>query len=219
MTVPQLNLLGWTAAILIIFSLLTQSLFSRRWLAMLGTLLFVIYAWQLRLYPLLAVCLLLSLVSAWYVMRVYTTQPQEFFQHFTVATDSTYLKLFLDFHQQELKEIYPDYSLPRDDSVIAFFVLRNLVPAGVFVASEMEPHVLYVHIDFVIPRYRDYKIARFMYEQQADFFLEQGYTTLWTVSRQLKHTRYLSKMGFKPRSIEGRVYYVKDLRPHEVPSP
>ncbi|MEN1761352.1 hypothetical protein [Anoxynatronum sibiricum] len=216
MTMPQLNLMGWTAAILIIFSLLTQSLFSRRWLAMLGTLLFVVYTWQLRLYPLLTVCILLALVSAWYVMRVHTTQPQEFFQHFDVATDSTYLKLFLDFHQKELKEIYPDYSLPRDESVIAFFVLRNLVPAGIFVASEMENHVLYVHVDFVIPRYRDYKIARYMYEQQTDFFLKRGYTTLWTVSRQLKHTRYLNKMGFRARSIEGRVYYVKDLRPPEA---
>ncbi len=202
---------GWSAVMFLFFSLLSDTLMYRRWLGIAGGVCFGYYAWTIGIPPLLVASIAFVLFYVWHLYQLYTTEATEYFQHFPIDTDSAYLKLFLEFYKPELSQIYPDYSLPTGDKVICFFVLRNLVPAGIFIASEMEPHTLYVHIDFAIPRFRDYKIARYMYEQQADFFLEKDYTTLWTVSKQLKHTQYLSKMGFKPRSIESRIFYVKDL--------
>ncbi len=207
---PQIA--GWSAVMFLFFSLLSDTLMYKRWLGIGGGVCFGYYAWAMATPPLLVASIVFILFYAWHLYRLYTTEATEYFQRFPINTDSAYLKLFLEFYKPELSQIYPDYSLPLGDHVISFFVLRNLVPAGIFIASEMEPKTLYVHVDFAIPRFRDYKIARYMYEQQADFFLEKDYTTLWTVSKQLKHTQYLSKMGFKPRSIEGRIFYVKDLK-------
>lgn len=212
MSLQTLHLVSWVAAFLVLVSLSTSSLLHKRWAGLLAALFFAVYAYVLSLTPLLAASGFFFIAYAWHLFKLYSTQAQEYFHRFSVSPDNAYLKLFLDFHQAELKQIYGDYSLPSNENVICFFILRNLVPAGVFIASEMEPRILYVHVDFAIPRYRDYKIARFMYEQQADFFLEAGYTSLWTVSQQIKHTQYLNKMGFRARSIEGRVYYVRDLQ-------
>ncbi|MDW7672317.1 MAG: hypothetical protein SCK57_14715 [Bacillota bacterium] len=211
MSTQLLDVLSWTAVFMVLLSLISSSFFYKRWFGLLGALCFVLYAWELSLTPLLAASSIFFIGFAWHLFRLYTVQVKEYFQRFPIDPDNTYLRLFLEFYKDELKQIYASYSIPHGDDVICFFILRNMIPAGVFIASEMEPQVLYVHVDFAIPQHRDYKIAKFMYEQQADFFLEQGYTSLWTISKQMKHTSYLNKMGFKARSIEGRVYYVKDL--------
>ena len=206
-----LFLIGSLGALCVLISLFSSSLMYTHVFALAGALFFGAYAWELQLVPLFAASLIVFIANAWFFYRIYSTQAEEYFHRLPVSPENEYLKLFVDFYSDELKQIYPDYTLPSDKSTIAFFILRDMIPAGVFVASEMEPNVLYVHIDFAIPRYRDYKIARFMYEQQADFFLEKGYTSLWTTSKQIKHTQYLNKMGYQARSIEGRVYYVKNF--------
>ena len=53
-----------------------------------------------------------------------------------------------------------------------------------------------LRLDYAIPRFRDYRMGRFLYEANADFFLDRGITTLISSGQTDQHAGYLGKMGF-----------------------
>jgi GNAT superfamily N-acetyltransferase len=109
---------------------------------------------------------------------------------------------FLDFHAQEIKHFLPDFTyLPTEGSLV-FFILRDMVPAGLFIAEARGGGALWVNLDFVVPRYRDFKVGRFLYEQKADFLKNKGIRKIYSASGDAAHTRYLQQMGFTPDSSD-----------------
>ena len=68
---------------------------------------------------------------------------------------------------------------------------------GVFIAEEKTEGVLHVVLDFVIPGYRDLKIGKFLFVEQASFFRERGIREVVIAPRSKGFDEYLIKVGFE----------------------
>jgi hypothetical protein len=107
-----------------------------------------------------------------------------------------YLRRFLEFHGEDIAKYQPDFSLDALNNPKGFFILRNMLSVGLFVYEE-RGEVLQVHLDYVIPDYRDLRNAHFAYEDQREGFLEAGYRQYQTTSKTNAHSRYLQRVGFR----------------------
>jgi hypothetical protein len=76
-------------------------------------------------------------------------------------------------------------------------ILRDCNPVGVFIAEQKPGGVLRVTLDFVIPSYRDLKIGRFLFVEQAEFFQTHGVREIVIAPRTKEFGAYLVKVGFE----------------------
>ena len=53
-----------------------------------------------------------------------------------------------------------------------------------------------LRLDYAIPRFRDYRMGRFLYESNAGFFLDRKITTISASGQTEPHAKYLKRMGF-----------------------
>ena len=98
-----------------------------------------------------------------------------------------------------------DFSNASSKPQLAFFVLRNLVPAGLFIGESRDKDSLFVKLDFVIPGYRDFKIDQFVYSEKAEFFKEKGFQKIYAEPGDKKHEDYLRRIGFVPAGSTNNV--------------
>jgi hypothetical protein len=194
------EIIGYAASILVAVSLLMSSLLKLRLINLAGAVCFVFYGLLIGAYPIAIVNLIIIGINLYYLYQIYSTK--EYFTLLEINHDSEYLKSFLQFHAQEIQRFLPDFTyLPNETSLI-FFILRDMVPAGLFIAEARGGGALWVNLDFVIPGYRDFKIGRYLFEQKAGFFKDKGVRKIFSASGNAAHTRYLQQMGFSADSSD-----------------
>lgn len=199
MTDPwMLEALGYVASILVAISLMMRSILRLRLINLLGAAAFALYGLLIGAYPVAVVNLLIIGINLYYLHGMLRTKA--FFRLLEIRPDSEYLRYFLDHYADEIRRFQPGptLTLTPDASHLTLFVLRDLVPAGVFVAERRGPHALLVALDFVIPPYRDLKIARYLFAERSDFFRARGITEILSRPGSPAHTAYLRRMGFEP---------------------
>ena len=76
------------------------------------------------------------------------------------------------------------------------FILRDMVPAGLFIGEARGDGTFEVHLDFVIPQYRDFKIASYVYSPHSALLAGIAPTLVWTEASNPDHAKYLTRMGF-----------------------
>lgn len=194
------ELIGYAASILVAVSLMMRSILRLRIINLIGAALFTIYGLLIGAYPVAAVNFVIVIIDLYYLYGIVTAE--EYFRLLEVQPESDYLHYFLDFHAADIQEFLPGFAFDPADAQIIFFVLRDLVPAGLFIAERRSAGTISVDLDFVIPGYRDFKVGRYLYSRQRDFFLERGIRTIYTRSGNETHARYLERMGFEPCTEE-----------------
>ncbi len=194
------EIIGYVGFILLAISFLFSSIIRVRLITLAGALCFVAYGLLIGSYPVALLNLLVAGISLFQLYQVYSAK--EYFTLLEVQHDSKYLMAFLDFHAEEIKRCLPDFTyLPSEQSLI-FFILRDMVPAGLYIAEGRGGGALWMQLDFVVPGYRDFRIGRFLYEQKAAFFKDKGIRKIYTASGNAAHTRSLRQMGFLPDSSD-----------------
>ena len=190
------EIIGYVASLFVAISLMMSSLVKLRWLNLAGSLVFTVYGLLIQSYPVAAVNLFIALINMYYLYQVYNTR--ELFKLLEVPLDSVYLDHFLQFHEDEIQRFLPTFKFQPEDHDLAFFILRDTVPAGVFIAAYRSPGSLFVNLDFVVPGYRDFKIGRFLFTEKIDYFRQKGVQTLYSYPGTEVHRSYLKRMGFSP---------------------
>ena len=100
--------LGYFASVLVAFSLTMSSILKLRWLNLTGFITFTIYGFLIWAVPVLMVNSLIVLVNVYFLVRMYTRG--DFFKVMEIKPDSLYLGAFLDFHDQEIRKEFPQFS-------------------------------------------------------------------------------------------------------------
>jgi hypothetical protein len=194
------EIIGYAASILVAVSLVMSSVLKLRLINLAGAFCFVVYGLVIGAYPIAIVNLIIIGINLYHLYQIYSTK--EYFTLLEIKHDSEYLKVFLTFHAHEIQHFLPDFTyLPIEESLI-FFILRDMVPAGLFIAEARGGGALWVQLDFVIPGYRDFKIGQFLYAQKAAFFKDKGIRKIYSASGNPAHARYLRQMGFSPDSSD-----------------
>jgi hypothetical protein len=99
-----------------------------------------------------------------------------------------------------VRAFFPDFDLARLSGARAYFVLRNVMPVGLFVYETRSGGEIEILLDYVIPDYRDLRNAQFLFGAQ-EHLAREGYHTWISRTRVPAHRAYLLQLGFRP--VEG----------------
>lgn len=186
--------IGWVASGLVILSLVTTSIVRLRVIGLVASAVFITYAVLIESWPIVITNVVVSLIHLWRLRGLLAVE--EWFEVLRVDPNSAYLAAFCEFHRDDIRQFVPDFAYEPVEDQVAVFVLRNMVPAGVFIGiphgNEME-----VRLDYAIPRYRDFKVGRFLYASSG-IFDDPAVSTLVARSETARHRAYLRRMGFTP---------------------
>ena len=193
-----LQLLGYAASILIATSLLMRSIVRLRVINMAGAATFSLYGFLIGAYPVGILNLMTTAINAIQLVRL--QRRREIFRILEIRPDAPYLHYFLDFQGDDIRRFFPKFgSHPHEGegSRLALFVLRDLVPAGVLLGTIRDER-FDVDLDYVVPQYRDMKVGRFLFSDEADFFRRRGVREILSPAETDVHADYLRHMGFEP---------------------
>jgi GNAT superfamily N-acetyltransferase len=203
------ELIGYVASVLIAVSLMMSSILRLRIINLVGAALFSLYGFLIGALPVALMNAFIVGINVFYLVRFYRTEVP--FRILQVRSASAYLHYFLERNEAEIRRFMPDYR-PRDaDSDLAFFILRDVVPAGVLIGEPRGDGTLDIHVDYVLPDYRDFSIGKFVYERQASFFSDRGIHRLTARALTRQHGRYLRRMGFAPDPGAGEGCFAREV--------
>ncbi len=195
------EIVGYVASVLVAVSLMMSSILRLRLINLVGSAAFTVYGVLIHAYPVAVVNFFIVLINLYYLRQMLGTK--EYFRLLCVEHDSEYLRYFLGFYAEEIRRFLPDFAHAPSAGHLTFFVLRDMVPAGLFVGEVRGEGRLLVKLDFVIPQYRDFKIGRYLYTEEAEFFRSRGIREIVSPAGTPAHAAYLRKMGFAPGGPAG----------------
>lgn len=190
-----LELIGYLASILVATSLLMRSILRLRIINLMGAITFVIYGGLIGAYPVVAVNFVIVLINLYYLNKMFNRQ--EFFRLLEVSPSAQLLQEFLQFYKDDIQSIMPGFVYEQTSQHMVYFVLRDMHPAGVFIAHPQENDNLEIDLDYVIPGYRDFKTGEFIFEDNRAIFSERGIQSFSTPTRSKMHANYLTHLGFE----------------------
>ncbi|MCR3906148.1 MAG: hypothetical protein NUK62_03875 [Tenericutes bacterium] len=199
------EILGYVASFIVLVSLLMSSVKRLRWINLTGSLVFAIYGFLIGAIPVGVMNTGIVMINIYYLFQMYTRK--DYFTLIEMNKDTEYFKYFMNFYRDNIESFMEVKDHLEDSKYLKLFILRNTVPAGVVVGEYDSKNTLRILVDYVTPTYRDFKIGKFLYHENKDFFEQLGVKNLITDPGNTKHQAYLKKMGF----IENEDKYIKEI--------
>jgi hypothetical protein len=192
-TTDWYEVIGHIGSVLVVISLLMQSLRKLRIINLVGAVFFALYGLLIDSSPIFVVNAVIILIDIWWLWRM--SQEREYFSVLETDPSDKYLAHFLVFHAEDINTYQPEFVAPSGDTK-SFFILRNMVPAGLWIGHEVTDGVMQIDLDYVIPRYRDSKAGKFFYGSDNPVAAQQ----LLAPPPASGHAPYLQRMGFNERA-------------------
>ncbi|CAN5891187.1 hypothetical protein BH11BAC4_BH11BAC4_24780 [soil metagenome] len=210
MTETIASIVGYGASILLAISLLVTNDLKFRWLNTFGCLAFIVYGILIHAFPIILTNSILLLINAFYLAKIY--RANENFDLLPFSSGDALINKFLLFYKADIKSYFPEYDQKDASGNISFVVLRDMVIANIFSAALMEDGTALVKINYTVPKYRDYKIGKFLFQKEKQFLLSKGIQRLvYTQVFNKKHELYLVKMGFEKELLNEQAFYYKNI--------
>lgn len=205
----MLEYVGYLASLIILVSLLMSSVKKLRWINLLGSLIFMVYGYLNQVYPVAVMNGGIVIINVVYLFQMY--KKKDYFRITPLDEHKHYFDYFMSFYESDIKSFIKEpYDLSKPD-LMKIFILRNTVPAGVFIGKASETGDLEVYVDYVTPQYRDFKVGNFLFENEKQMFLDKGIKRLVSAPGTEKHEKYLIKMGFDKVIDQDQTTYIKEL--------
>lgn len=187
------ELIGYLGSILVAISLMMKSLLRLRIINLIGALFFTLYGLLLGAYPVAFLNGMIVCIDLYYLVQMW--RQKDFFTFLEVSPNGRYLNAFLDFYRDDIQNLIPTFKHNPHDDLLCFFILRNMMPVGLFIAKVQEDEA-HIQLDYVIPNYRDFQVARFLFDDNAAFFRQRGIRRFVSEGGSPVHRRYLERMEF-----------------------
>jgi len=187
------DLIGYVASFIILVSLLMSSVKKLRLINLIGAIIFGVYGFMIVSYPTAVMNLGIAVIDIYYLVKMH--QEKDHFKMVPIEKNSNLLIDFLDQYKLDMAK-YMDMNFDlKDDNIKIYFVTRNAMPAGLFIAKP-NGNKLNILIDYTIPMYRDYKIGAYLYHESSSVCTSDDIVYLSSKPGNAKHKAYLEKMGF-----------------------
>ncbi len=198
--------IGYTGSALVALSLMMKNIYRLRRINLIGASTFSFYGFLVGVYPVVFLNSFIALVDIYYLIRM--KKAKDCFS-LIPALDSThpYMTKYFEFYNDDIRKFFPDFKREELPNAKFFFVLRNMMPVGIFVFEESSDNEVIVHLDYVIPMYRDLQNGRFVYSAESKFLKARGYKRLISFTNVKEHANYLKKVGFYEK--EERVFVLE----------
>lgn len=201
---------GYLATLFLAVSLVITNDLKFRWINASGCFTFMIYGILLQAYPIIITNALLFGINVYYLIKVYRTY--EDFDLIEFKGDERLVYKFLGFYDADIKSYFPHYVHDQNEHALNFVVLRDLVIANIFVAEIQPDGTAIVKLNYTTPKYRDYKIGRFVFDKKKEFLISKGIKkVVYNEVAKKSHEKFLKVSGFKKSFFEGKESYIKEL--------
>jgi hypothetical protein len=204
------QLLGYLAFIFLAISLWVNNDIKFRWINSLGSLSFVFYGILIHAFPIVLTNAVLLAINIYFLFKIY--RRQEKFDLVEFNHDAALIPRFLSFYQKDIEAYFPGFAMGAMEKEIRFVVLRDIVVANLFVAVIHDNGDAIVKINYTVPKYRDYKVGRFLFEEGKAFLNSKGVKRI--VYQQVfnnNHEKFLKVMGFKKEKFVTGDCYIKNI--------
>ncbi len=135
-----LEWLGYAASAIILVSLIMSSVKRLRWINLAGSAVFAVYGFLIGSIPVAVMNIGIVVINIYYLAQMYG--QKEYFKILNVGRESEYLKSFLSFYEREIDKFTNFDANAIEHSQVRFFILRNMVVAGVFICSREDSDTL-----------------------------------------------------------------------------
>lgn len=197
--------LGILAGIVVAISLSQKSIIRLKTINFFGSTLFAIYGVLINassVYLVNAYIACTCLYSLYFIYR-----ERENFKIVAVQDCGIFAEEFVSFHQSEITNFFPKFKIENLKNFQGFFVLRNGVPTCIFMGQKDEKGRFKIELDYVVPRFRDFKSAHYVFEDRKSFFKDQNCSSVIAESTTKMHSTYLKKLGFVFKEKLGETEY------------
>ena len=204
------QILGYLAFIFLAVSLWVTNDIKFRWVNSLGCLAFVLYGIFISAFPIVLTNAVLLTINIYFLFKIY--RRQEKFDLVEFTKDASLIPKFLSFYQKDIDAYFPGYSLEDNADEIKFVVLRDIVVANIFVARVDDGGDAWVQINYTVPKYRDYKVGRFIFERENEYlFTHQVKRIVYENVHHKEHVKFLKVMGFTTSVVNNKQIFLKEL--------
>lgn len=187
--------LGYLASLLLIIALLVSNDLRFRWFNTGGNIVFIVYAILIGAIPVLLTNFILLFINCYYLGKIY--RKKENFDQLEFAGEEQLVHKFLEFHQSDIHAYFPEFDAERLKGKLNFVVIRDLVIANIFSAEVLDNGDAEVLINYTTPKYRDFKVGRYIFEKEKDFLIAKGVKRiLYKKVLNKQHLQFLKVMGF-----------------------
>ena len=191
---PALYLvIGYLGSALVVASLAMRSILRLRIIGLAGAITFATYGYLIEAWPVVVTNGVIVLIHVHFLRELLTAK--EYFKILEVLPESRYADYFLHHHGREIAAAWPGFVREPSGQRLTLFILRDLIPAGLFIAEIEDERTLRLCLDFAIPGYRDFKIGRYLYARGV--LRDRGFQTVVAEEGPKRTTKYLRRVGFR----------------------
>ncbi len=209
-----IEIIGYSGSVLVAVSLMMTSMKRLRWINLIGASTFATYGLLLGAYPVFALNGFITLVDVFYIFQMY--RRKDYFELLEIKNPNTaILNRFLEYHFDDIKTYFPDIDFTQNKKPLIFFTLRNMLPVGLFIGDIEENNILEIKLDYVIKGYRDFKMAKYIFNKRTDIFHKHNICKIQIETTNPKHIKYIMKMRFKSDETIGANYYSRVIAEHD----
>ncbi|GMR25674.1 MAG: hypothetical protein BMS9Abin39_0987 [Ignavibacteria bacterium] len=202
------EIVGYTGSVLIALSLMMKNIVRLRKVNLFGASTFAIYGLLVNAYPVIVLNSFIALVDIYYLIDIY--RKKDAFSLMPVLDPKhPYLNKFLDFYSDDIKKFSPEFDRYKFKDANYYFILRNLIPVGIFIYKIRSSDEAEILLDYAIPDYRDLKNARYLYYAASEFLKVKGIKNLVAKSEIDKQRNYLKRVGFKEDTGDKNIFRKK----------
>ncbi|MDN2662577.1 GNAT family N-acetyltransferase [Psychromonas sp. 14N.309.X.WAT.B.A12] len=187
---------GYAASLVVLISLTMSSIIKLRFINFVGCLLFAAFAYFISSWPTMVMNLGIALINVYFLYKIYSTKEE--FKIVSTSIDSEYLRHFLTNNEEEITKQSSLVELYQANRV--FYMLRDDNIAGLLIGNLDKEGRFEIYLDYVVPKYRDYKLGTYYFKTHKEFLKNRGVQVLKAVANHYMHRRYLVKMGFVPNA-------------------
>jgi hypothetical protein len=203
--VSPLDLLGWLASALVVWSLMQARVLRFRILNLAGAALATVVNAMLGIWPFAVMNGIIAVIDVYWLWRLARERHDvAAYAVLEIDIDDAYLRHVLAVHAGDLAATHPTFRLPPVGAAgghSAFLVLRGDETVGMVVVRDAGSGVGEVEVDYVTQRFRDFTPGEFVY-RTSGIFPAKGFTTLRMADDVPGEHGYYTRVGF--RQVDGR---------------
>jgi hypothetical protein len=170
------EILGYVATVLVLVGMLMGSVVRLRILNGCGAACFAVYGWLVGSTPLVITNVIIVFLQIWKLTAI-ARHEVDLAVVEAAGPDAPMVRRFLQVHGAEMDRTHPGFDPAAHQGLRLAYVLRNAAVAGLFAWTE-EGRRVTLHLDYVLPAYRDLRCAALFLEHQADGWREAGLDTV-----------------------------------------
>jgi hypothetical protein len=203
--VSPLDLLGWLASALVVWSLMQARVLRFRVLNLAGAALAALVNALLGIWPFAVMNGIIAVIDVYWLRRLARERHDvEAYTVIEVGVDDAYLRRVLSVHGADMAASHPSFRMPPIGAAVdrsAFLVLRGDETVGMVIVRDAGAGVGEVEVDYVTQRFRDFTPGEFVY-RSSGIFPAKGFTRLRMAEDVPGEHAYYTRVGF--REVDGR---------------